>query len=499
MKKLHITGFVSSFILYLFLISFHVLAQDKSISNALQFNGIDNYVSIPNGTGIIANLEAFSMCGWVYPSNANAVWPDLDGYFGIKNEGICDFYIVQLNGTDLEVRLTTNQGQFTIPSSSMPQIVPDEWQHFAIVYTGTELQLFYNGVLNGSVAASGTITYENLEVTIGKLEYFETDFFLNGKVDEVTFWDKALSADEIIENECITGDPSSVDNLIAYYNFNESEGLLLPDYFGNFDGTLTSMTGNEWVESAVCQSGYNIQFIVTDALSGDPLENASVDLDGVVKSTDINGEATFSNYDPGIYPFEITKSGYYLQNGDVTITENDTTVEIELAPVVYYDITFHVTSGPGGDPVDSALINLDGFIHYTNTSGQTTFTGYLPGAYPYAVFKEGYGMFEDSAIVLNENLMIEIPLIISEIPGISAPVFNIYPNPVKNKLFVEFAGTKSTEISLTLVNITGEIIASDLYKYQSQIKIDVSHIPAGIYFLKGETTDGVRIKKILFR
>jgi hypothetical protein len=152
--------------------TYHHAAATKTASNALTFDGLDDYISIPNGSGIVAGLSAFSMCGWVYPSNANAAWPDFDGYFGIKDEGVCDLYIVQLNGTGLEVRITTDQGQFTIPVAELSQVVVNEWQHFAVVYTGSELQLFYNGVLDGSVPATGIIPYNNLELTIGKLEYF---------------------------------------------------------------------------------------------------------------------------------------------------------------------------------------------------------------------------------------------------------------------------------------------------------------------------------------
>jgi len=471
----------------------------KSVSNALQFDGFTNYVSIPNGTGIIANLSAFSMCGWVYPNNANAFWPDLDGYFGIKNEGVCDFYIVQLNGTDLEVRITTDQGQFTIPSTSMPQVQVGEWQHFAIVYTGSELQLFYNGVLSGSVAATGTITYNNLEMTIGMLDYFDTDFFLNGKVDEVTFWDVALTADDILENECISGDPSNTPNLLAYYDFNQTEGLVLPDYFGNYGGTLTNMTGNEWVESEVCQSGYDIQFSVTNELTGNPVENAAINLDGTVKNTDVNGEVTFNNYDPGDYPFEITKSAYYPQTGNITLIDNDTLIEILLAPVVYYTITFNVTGDPGGAPVDSALVNVDGFIQYTNTSGQTTFTGFLPGDYPYAIFKDDFGIVEDTAHVINEDLSIDISLIMSGINQSRSGRFNIFPNPVDDEIKLTLKERDTGESTLTLLSITGSIIKSLTCQDQNPLQLDVGELPSGIYLIKVENPEWVEVKKILVR
>lgn len=470
----------------------------KGTSNALMFDGIDDYVSIPNGTGIVSGLNAFSMCGWVYPSNANTAWPDFDGYFGIKNEGICDFYIVQLNGTSLEVRITTDQGQFTIPISDLSQVTVNEWQHFTVVYTGSELQLFYNGVLDGSTSASGLISFDNLEITIGKLEFFETDFFLNGRVDEVTFWDKALTADEILEYQCISGEPSVVPNLIAYYNFNETEGLILPDYFGAYDGSLTGMTGSEWIESEVCQSGFDISFVVTDELTGEPVPNAAINLEGIIKNTDENGEVSYTNYDPGIYPFEITKSGYYETSGEVVLVNNDTTLLIELAPVVHYDITYVITEAPTGEPLEGVAVNMSGIIQFTDIAGQTTFTGFLPGSYPYIVLLEGFNIVLDTAEVIDQDLTINIALLIDGINLEQEMIYKIFPNPVSDKVCIEMT-SQNSETFISLYNIAGELVSEHKFKDQKSMEINVSEYPSGVYFLRISAEEKTTYQKLMVR
>jgi hypothetical protein len=472
--------------------------NSKAESNTLVFDGIEDYVSIPNGTGIIAGLEAFSMCGWVYPSNTSCSWPDFDGYFGIKDEGVCDLYIVQLNGTSLEVRITTNSGQYTIPSDQMPQIIPNEWQHFAIVYTGSELQLFYNGVFSGSTPASGIISFENLEMTIGKVDYFETDFFLNGRVDEVTFWDKALTADEVSQYECISGDPSVVPDLIAYYNFNETSGLTLPDYFGSYNGILTNMSGEEWIESEVCQSGFDILFVVTDELTSEPVATASVNLDGVIKNTDSNGEAAFNNFDPGTYTYEITKTGYYESLGEVTVVDNDITVDVSLAPVIYYDITYLVTEDPGGAPVENAIVNMSGILQYTNETGQTIFTGFLPGSYPFIVIKEGYIVVFDTAVVIDQDLTENVSLTIVGINENFKILNRIFPNPVYGELTIELSDVTS-ETNITLINYTGKPIFHESMLGRSILILDLSHFPEGIYLLSSERDGIIETEKCLIK
>ena len=66
-----------SFFVFTILIGFSSLFS-QSISNALEFDGQDDYVAIPNGTAMFAGLSEFSMCGWVYPTNPNTSWPDFE-------------------------------------------------------------------------------------------------------------------------------------------------------------------------------------------------------------------------------------------------------------------------------------------------------------------------------------------------------------------------------------------------------------------------------------
>ena len=120
------------------------ISFSQNVSNALEFDNIDDYVGVPNGTALFANLSEFSMCAWVYPTNPDANWPNFDGYLGIKNENVCDFYVVQINGTGIEARITTDMGTFTIDPPDLSQITVNEWHHYALVYTGSELQLYLN-------------------------------------------------------------------------------------------------------------------------------------------------------------------------------------------------------------------------------------------------------------------------------------------------------------------------------------------------------------------
>lgn len=407
MKKFPILIFL---LLCLYFISFAQPAA-KGISNALEFDGTDDFVNVAGGTALLANLDEFSMCGWVYATNPNAAWPDFDGFFGIKNEFTCDFYIAQINGTGVEARITTNVGTFTIDPPLLSAVSLNEWHHYALVYTGTELQLFLDGELDGSVGAIGQITLDYLDLTFGKLVFGTNDFYLDGKLDEITFWSKALTSDEILQYQCIDEDPSGIDDLTAYYDFNEETGLILPDYFENYNGDLTNMAGDEWVVSEVCESGYTITFIVTDEITGNPVENAQVNLEGLLKSTDEFGLALFTNYDPGTYVYEVTHPDYYESAGEVEVIDADLEQAVVMAPVLYYNITFLVTESVAGGPaIDSAIVNLDGTLKYTDETGLAVYENYLPGNYVFNVSKEGYTLFVGNLDIIDEDVAVEVIL-----------------------------------------------------------------------------------------
>jgi hypothetical protein len=467
----------------------------KAISNALEFDGFEDYVSVANGTALIAGLDEFSMCGWVYPTNPNAAWPDFDGWFGIKSEGICDFYIAQINGVGIEARITTNQGQFTINPNEISEAFIDEWHHYALVFTGQELQIYLDGELDGFVPAEGTIDFNNLEVTFGKLEFFENDFFLDGRLDEITFWDKALTEDDLSEVMCISGDPGAVEGLTAYYDFNEESGWVLPDYFGNYDGVLMAMTGDEWVESDVCEAGFEITFTVIDELTSEPVEGAEVNLEGVLKTTDENGVATYTNYDPGNYIYNVTHPDYYDASGEVEVIDQDITEEVLLPPIVYYSMTFVVTEDPGSMPVDSAIVNVGGLLKYTDETGMVTFDGYLPGTYNYNVSKPGYFLVPGTATITDDDLTIEVTLVISQIDESNQSTFKIYPNPAQETLFIDHPGA-ARELQVRILTPDGRCV-SDLSDLSKNEPLKVPNLTSGLYFveitLEGERT----LKKLM--
>ena len=94
------------------------------------------------------------------------------------------------------------------------------WQHFVLVYNGAEFLLYHNGSLVGNTGATGTITNVAEALYIGNLLFGTYSYWMQGSIDEVSLWNRALTPAEV---RCIYR--SSVDvtaiGLQLYYQFDQ--------------------------------------------------------------------------------------------------------------------------------------------------------------------------------------------------------------------------------------------------------------------------------------
>ncbi|MBM3434390.1 MAG: hypothetical protein FJX93_06525 [Bacteroidetes bacterium] len=207
----------SNFFLGVFAVAGSV-AFAQAPQNALAFDKVDDYVSVANASNLIAGKTTMSLTAWVYPTNANPGWPAFDGILGIRNDANADFYMLQLSGTQYELRFRNSSGTpYTITS---PSVSLNEWQHLALVYDGSTLKFYKNGSLQSSISATGSISTTGLPLNMGRLPFSSsTTFYYSGRLDDVALWGSALSASDVL---CLTADDvdPAASGLLAYYPFN---------------------------------------------------------------------------------------------------------------------------------------------------------------------------------------------------------------------------------------------------------------------------------------
>lgn len=232
-----------------------IIPANLSAQSGMKFDDINDYVSVPNASALIANSSTMSLSFWVFPENTAAEFPNFDGYAGFRNGFNADFYLLQLSSTNVEARFRNSAGtNFDIVYNGLNL---NQWNHFVFTYDGSATTLYHNGVNVASTPASGIISNTTQALELGRVFFSNPSFYLNGKLDNVALWGNALNPNQVSNlytNTCAhdLSDP----NLLLCYEF--TEGVIdgnntsipsLVDGKGNINGTfnglaLTGTTSN---------------------------------------------------------------------------------------------------------------------------------------------------------------------------------------------------------------------------------------------------------------
>jgi len=196
-----------------------VWTTEGKINGALDFDGVDDYVEIPDDPSLDITDE-ITLMAWVYPENwdhdgysaassgdktsENAIitkandndvgdwnlhykWNDDDGRFGFRFE---------LNGGD-----TTAHGINIFEETPSTEL--NTWYHVAGVYDGSQVKLYINGELVESADYALAIDTNDFPLRIGKQLWWSDIYSMwDGKIDEVKIYNCALTDEEILDEYC---------------------------------------------------------------------------------------------------------------------------------------------------------------------------------------------------------------------------------------------------------------------------------------------------------
>jgi hypothetical protein len=181
-----------------------VFSQGK-VESAFEFNGVNSYVRVPHSASLNTS-GSLTIEGWIYPTKDTLAmilckWGWRDGW---ENQRA---YSLNLwPGRNLNFGIADDANQWSLDFQGFQThggvLAINSWNHIAAVYdkASGERRLYVNGLQVATrTDAPITITQSIADVSIGA--YLEspsgvTSFF-PGKIDEMSFYDKALSGTEI--------------------------------------------------------------------------------------------------------------------------------------------------------------------------------------------------------------------------------------------------------------------------------------------------------------
>jgi hypothetical protein len=171
------------------------------INNAADFNGSSSYIKVASSS-VISYTDKITLSAWVKP--ASVIHGYTDRGILSKNDGGSETFLITHLGDPSG--LIDSFGGFVLIGGSEKWIagttapVAGNWYHVVMTYDGSSQKIFVNGVLENIIAVSGNINTNTSEVVLGArgLVGSTPSRVFNGQIDEVAYWNRALSEDEIV-------------------------------------------------------------------------------------------------------------------------------------------------------------------------------------------------------------------------------------------------------------------------------------------------------------
>lgn len=182
-------------------------------NGAYKFNGVDNYMRIPNSPSL--NPSRISMVAFVKvtgfyrgPCHGNVIINKgdddfnipskyrmrFDDYLGTNGQN-CNNSIVDSNRQAFYADFGGN-GAASLPYNG-PFIEKDRW--YCVIYTfdGSTVRFYIDGVLIRSRATSSTYVPATTDLFFGKMNNSLFPYWFNGVIDEIRIYNRALNQDEV--------------------------------------------------------------------------------------------------------------------------------------------------------------------------------------------------------------------------------------------------------------------------------------------------------------
>ena len=262
---------------------------DGKLGTALKFNGMEDYISIPNSP-TLNPAEEITLSAWVNPG----VIPQ-EGYRKIIAKPYTNYttpwqqYALALRDNQFVFELNTEETKEVLIGTET--LESNTWYHVTGTYDGSEMRIYVNAALNGTISKSGAIAEYPTDVHIGAGIYSDAETeYITGTIDEVKIYNCALSVDEI-----------------------------QADYEAGLNGTANSLSGTV---TSLNSTGLVDATVTLATMEGDVINSTL---------TDSTGHYEFTDVSPSDYNITATKPRFWYNFSVITVNASvPTTADIVL-------------------------------------------------------------------------------------------------------------------------------------------------------------------------
>lgn len=210
------------------------LGASGQVDSATEFDGSSGYVEIGHDDAFLVDEGAIVL--WFYLDNTS-------GRKELFSKDSSDYdtgghVTMYANGSDVQVRFQDTSSSYTLDSGSV--LSATTWHHAALTFGPGGLKLYVDAALVDSdshtggmgTSSGGTGNFEPIALgantwSSGNLTVSPLNNYLDGRLDDVRFYDEQLTAEQVAA-VYTNGEASSSDtdgttpNLVALYEFMES-------------------------------------------------------------------------------------------------------------------------------------------------------------------------------------------------------------------------------------------------------------------------------------
>lgn len=404
------------------------------------------------------NTPNLTFTGWVKPNGIQADWAGI-ACFGWDTKNLIGFK------SNNQLQFHFDDSYYWVNTGLFANA--DQWNFVAFRVTPTQITIFLN---DKKYTYNGTFPAINLNrIVLGK-DYNTNSRTFNGQMDEFTVWNRALTDDEIYLSRHLIKENSTDPNLIAYYQFNNTQNFgILYDKKNSNDLTISSSITFPATTAPIGVGTSQLMTINTAGNFNYTIAKANLNF----SSTTPNGKVVVSklNVLPNETPVTNTVANEYwiLDNYGTNLTFSGlTTLDLQTG-----------TNVSSMTPANFSVFKRNNNGHLqTGWTQDATATSINANTiqFPGSGLNQSYQWFVGSNVTLG----------IDEVtPNAS---FVIYPNPYIQGQLLNVKGIASN-FTFTLYDVNGKLV---LRKHMTSNEISMDKIVAkGHYFYRIESENKI--------
>jgi len=314
-----------------------------------EFDGIDDYIQVNHDPDYFVSEGTIAFWFNMNDNSVNNLFAkDLTYCVGSDGGDDCGHLSLGYNRTTAPNKISMrfqndgNGAHYHLESTSS-SFDPGIWYHVTVTFNSAGFRLFINGLFDAENNADFDGNFEGMEFNDAPIIFgvdYNQENGLNGKMDEIGFWDRVLTDQEIIDIVTDTANPS-----------------------GNFESDLINVIEYYDVDVAWGESGSGVSLEVS-------VDGGSQWCD-VDNGSDIVGTACFSQLPSSVFKYKIMFDNHtnldYV-NFDFEILN---TTELECNDGIDND-------GDIAIDMEDTDCYLDGTIYYISNDGNNDWNGQCP-------------------------------------------------------------------------------------------------------------------------